>query len=196
MQDRGSQFWFQYQWEKSPLAQVLLARVRDGPSRFGMREFYFLPPFQSLLWVVLCSLQLGQHHTKTEGWDFHTPALGYLGLKPRQGKTKLQLFYSPLLCILWTKTVILIKLRFSCATQSRWEMFPQIVSTAEPAVLCLCHLPGGTNSKPLCTERCTFSAAAHACTFTICFPHEFEINISLPWALVQLKWIPRTHRLF
>lgn len=28
----------------------------------------------------------------------------------------------------------------------------QIVSTAEPAVLCLCQLPGGTNSKTLCTE--------------------------------------------
>lgn len=57
---------------------------------------------------------------------------------------------------------------------------------AEPAVLYLCGLPGETNSKHS-TERCTFSAAAHAHTCTICFPHVFEINVSLPWALVQVK---------
>lgn len=40
------------------------------------------------------------HNQPTEGWGFHTPALGFLGLKTHQGKTKFQLFYSPFLCIL------------------------------------------------------------------------------------------------
>lgn len=63
-------------------------------------------------------------------------------------------------------------------------------STAEPPVLFLCRLPGETKSKPLCTESCKFSAAAHAYTFTICFPHVFEINISLQSAPVQLSEYP------
>lgn len=123
--DRGSQFWAK---SVSSLAQVLLARMREGPSRFGMREFCFLAPFQSLLLVLLCLLSwVSTTQPTREGWGFLTPALGHLGLKPWQGKTKFQLFYSPFLCILWTKTVILIELRFSCATQSWLEMFSPIV---------------------------------------------------------------------
>lgn len=100
------------------LSSLLLARMRDGPSRFGMREFCFMAPLQSLLLVLLHSLELGQHHTTHRGLGLSHASSGVFETETPSGKTKFQLFYSPFLCILWIKTIILIKWRRSCETQS------------------------------------------------------------------------------